>query len=82
MSHDKLLPDSKFMVQKQSLILLGQDPGNKFFASPVGTKIKSGVKYLSCFMLNFIWDALNEKEHIRYSTENSISDYRKIINLL
>lgn len=33
------------MVQKQSLILLGPRYGNKFFASPVGTKIKTGVKY-------------------------------------
>lgn len=33
------------MVQKQSLILLGPRHGNKFFASPVGTKIEISVKY-------------------------------------
>lgn len=36
---------SKFMVQKQSLILLGPRYGNKFLASPVGKKINIGVKY-------------------------------------
>lgn len=45
-------------------------------------KLKLVLNIMLNFMLNFIWDALNEKEHIRYSTENSISDYRKIINLL
>ena len=45
-------------------------------------KLKLVLNITGCFMLNLIWDALNEKKHIRYSTENSISDYRKIINLV
>ena len=45
-------------------------------------KLKLVLNITGCFMLNLIWYALNEKEHIRYSTENSISDYRKIINLV
>ena len=45
-------------------------------------KLKLVLNITSCFVLNLIWDTLNEKEHIRYSTENNISDYRKIINLV